>query len=343
MKALLLRAYGDLTVTEMEQPPIGPDDVLVRVRAAGICGSDVHGYDGSSGRRIPPIVMGHEAAGVVERVGDHVTHLKPGERVTFDSTVYCGHCWFCRRGRINLCDQRQVLGVSTGEYRRHGAFAQYIAIPQHIVYPIPDELSFEQAALIESVSIAVHAANLTPIQLGDTAVVVGSGMIGLLMVQALRAAGCTQVVAVDLDDAKLALAQQLGATQCIDAGRMDVVSLVRELTDGRGADIAAEVVGTQPTFTTAVNALRKGGHLVLVGNVTPHVPLPLQQVVTREQTLIGSCASAREYPACIDMVSRGVIQVAPLISATAPLEAGADWFRRLHAREPGLMKVVLQP
>ena len=141
-------------------PAIGDDDVLVRVRACGICGSDIHGYDGSTGRRIPPLVMGHEAAGVIERVGRAAsTAFTAGDRVTFDSTVSCGACDFCRRGQINLCDNRMVLGVSCGDYRRHGAFAEYVAVPARILYKLPDSLPFERAALIEAVSIAVHAVD----------------------------------------------------------------------------------------------------------------------------------------------------------------------------------------
>jgi L-iditol 2-dehydrogenase len=173
MKALLLTEYKVLELTEMPEPPMGPDDVLVRVKACGICGSDIHGFDGSTGRRIPPLVMGHEAAGFVAKTGSNVTQFRVGERVTFDSTVYCGKCYFCRRGAVNLCDNRQVLGVSPGEYRRHGAFAEYVAVPQHITYPIPETLSFEHAAMIEAVSVAVHAVGLTPVRLDDTAVVVG--------------------------------------------------------------------------------------------------------------------------------------------------------------------------
>jgi L-iditol 2-dehydrogenase len=185
----LLKKYMQMEVTDLPTPEIGPDDVLVRVRACGICGSDVHGFDGSTGRRIPPVVMGHEASGVVAGAGSSVKSLREGDRVTFDSTISCGGCFYCRRGNVNLCDNRQVLGVSCGEYRRHGAFAEYVAVPQHIVYLLPESLSFEQAAMIEAVSVAVHAVELTPVSLGDTAVVVGTGMIGRLVVQALRLAG----------------------------------------------------------------------------------------------------------------------------------------------------------
>ncbi len=149
MKALVLTKYNHLEIQEWPRPEIGPDEVLLRVAACGICGSDIHGMDGSTGRRQPPIIMGHEASGTVAEVGGNVRAWKPGDRATFDSTVYCGTCWFCRRGEINLCDNRRVLGVSCDDYRRHGAFAEYVAVPQHILVPLPDNVTFAQAAMIE--------------------------------------------------------------------------------------------------------------------------------------------------------------------------------------------------
>src|ERR1022692_3767961 len=215
MKALVLKDYRRFAVEDFAVPVLQSDEVLVRVRACGICGSDVDGMDGSSGRRIPPIIMGHEAAGEISRVGNKVADWKIGDRVTFDSTVYCGDCWYCRRGKINLCENRRVLGVSCGEYRRHGAFAEYVAVPQRILYRLPDHLSFEQAAMVEAVSVAVHAVKRTPLQDDASVAVVGTGMIGLLVVQALRVAGCKQILAIDLDENRLCLAGKLGATHAL--------------------------------------------------------------------------------------------------------------------------------
>jgi len=335
MNALLLTQYMHLELVEMPVPSIGADDVLVRVRACGICGSDVHGLDGKTGRRIPPLVMGHEAAGEVVATGAAVVDLAPGDRVTFDSTVYCGRCFHCARGEANLCDNREVLGVSPGPYRRHGAFAEYVAVPRRIMYRLPDALSYEQAALIEAVSVAVHAVNLTPIRLGDTAVVVGSGMIGLLAIEAARIAGCTQVIAIDPDDSRLKLAREMGATSTVNPKTGDLPQGI--------ADVAIECVGATDPIRTAIAAVRKGGAVTLVGNVAPNIDLPLQSVVTRQIRLQGSCASNGEYPACIDLMARGAIRVDPLISAVAPLQEGPAWFDRLYRHEPGLMKVILQP
>jgi L-iditol 2-dehydrogenase len=343
MKALVLKEYRQFVVEDFPVPALQPDEVLVRVRACGICGSDVHGMDGSSGRRIPPIVMGHEAAGVIAETGGAVTGWKKGDRVTFDSTVSCGECWYCRRGEINLCENRRVLGVSCGEYRRHGAFAEYVAVPQRILYRLPDNLSFEQAAMVEAVSVAVHAVERTPLSLNATVAVVGTGMIGLLVVQVLRARGCGQIIAIDLDEGKLKLARQFGATHAIQAAESDLQEKIRALTDGRGVDAAFEVVGLPATVKTAVESVRKGGSITLVGNLKPQVDLPLQAVVTRELTLIGTCASAGEYPACLDLIASGKVNVTDFISATPPLEEGAQWFERLYAGEKGLMKVLLRP
>jgi L-iditol 2-dehydrogenase len=242
-----------------------------------------------------------------------------------------------------LCDNRRVLGVSTGEYRRHGAFAEYVAVPQHILYKLPDEVTFAQACMIEPVSIAFHAVRITPLAINDSALVVGSGMIGLMVIQALRVAGCGTIIAVDLDADRLAQACRLGADVGLQSSDDALSEKIKELTHGRGADHAFEVVGITPAIKTAVNNVRKGGTVTLVGNLSPQVELPLQAIVTRELTLYGSCASEGEYPACLEMVARGRVNVDALISASAPLQDGAAWFERLYNREAGLMKVLLEP
>ena len=342
MKALLLTRYMQLEMAELPETKPDVGEVLIRVAACGICGSDVHGYDGSSGRRVPPIVMGHEAAGTVAALGDGVTDFAAGDRVTFDSTVYCGTCAPCRRGEINLCDNRQVLGVSCAEYRRAGAFAEYVAVPSRIVYRLPDGLSFAEAAMLEAAAVAVHAVSLAQSFPESTALVVGVGMIGLLAAQALRAAGCSRVFVADVDGSRLKLAQDLGATAVLSA-ETDIAKQVLQLTGGAGTDVVVEAVGRTETVTASVESVRRGGTVVLVGNISREVSIPLQKVVTRQIRLQGSCASAGEYPRAMELLASGAIQVKPLITAIAPLADGPQWFARLHAREPNLMKVVLVP
>lgn len=343
MKALLLSEYRHLEVADVPRPTPGPSEVLIQVAACGICGSDVHGYDGSSGRRIPPIVMGHEAAGTVAELGEGVTKLALGDRVTFDSTISCGECRYCLRGEINLCNRRQVLGVSCGDYRRAGAFAEFVIVPERVVYRLPASLSFIEAAMLEAVAVALHAAALSNCTSQDTALVIGSGMIGSLTLQALRAAGCSRVFVADVDESRLKLATQLGAAGTLHASGADLVSKIMQVTNGIGVDLAVDAVGISSTVTTAAESVCKGGRVTLVGNISPEVTVPLQKVVSRQIRLQGSCASSGEYPQAIELVARGRIQVKPLISATSPLEDGPRWFERLYAREPNLMKVVLTP
>jgi L-iditol 2-dehydrogenase len=343
MKALLLTEYMHLEMADVAVPSVGPQEVLIRVRSCGICGSDVHGMDGSTGRRIPPIVMGHEAAGVITEVGSAVDNWKPGDRVTFDSTISCGECDFCRRGDVNLCDNRMVMGVSCGDYRRHGAFAEFVAVPARILYRLPDNFPFDHAALIEAVSIAVHAVAITPFTPGDTAAVVGCGMIGQLTIQAAKAAGFTKVFGIDVDDAKLEYAKAAGADATFNSRNCDAPAEIRALTGGHGADAVLEAVGATAPIQTAIAAVRKGGTVTLIGNFSGKIELPLQQVVTRQIRLQGSCASAGEYPKCIELMAAGKIRVDNLISACTPLEGAASWFERLYKHEPNLMKVIVQP
>lgn len=312
-------------------PEIAADEVLIKVRACGICGSDVHGMDGSTGRRIPPIVMGHEAAGDIVAVGSEATEWKPGDRVTFDSTIFCGKCDFCRAGQVNLCDNRQVLGVSCGDYRRQGAFAEFVAVPARVLCRLPDSLTYERAAMVEPVAVAVHGVTRANVQPGDRAVVIGAGMIGLLVVQVLKAFGVREVLAVDIDPNKLKLAEELGADRTAASSA------------GLDLDVAIEAVGITPTVDMAVRSVRKGGRVSLIGNFSPSVELPLQVVVTREISVFGSCASQGDYERSLDLIASGAVKVDSMISARIGLDEAAGYFARLHAAEPGLMKVMVCP
>lgn len=330
MRALQLVAPSTVAVVDLPIPSPGPGEVRLRVKACGICGSDLHGMDGSSGRRIPPLVMGHEASGVIDAAGEGVTDWKPGDRVTFDSTVWCGECGYCREGRMNLCDSRQVVGVACAEFRRDGAFAEYVTIPQRILHRLPDALSFEEAAFAEPVGVALHAVKRAGDLEGATVLVVGAGLIGLLIVQALKRAGAARVIAVDLDEGRLKLAHELGADEVFRGG---------ETPPLLGVDVAMEVVGAAPTVDFAIRSVRKGGRVVLVGNLSPSVPLPLQVVVTRELDVLGSCAIAGEYPEALEAIVSGAIQVKPLISASIHLEDGESAF--VKAKAPGALKVLI--
>ena len=337
MKALLLQAYGEFLYTDVPEPEPAGDEVLVAVEACAICGSDVHGMDGSTGRRIPPVIMGHEAAGTVLRSGPLAKRFAPGDRVAMDSTIPCGTCPPCCRGEINLCDRIRILGVSCGEYRQNGAFAEMVAVPECILYPIPDGVPATQAALAEPLAVALHAIARLPFRPGaeHTAVVFGAGMIGLILVQALKAGGCGRILAVEPVPEKRSRALACGADQALDPGE--------DALAGIQADCSFEAVGFGNATASAAVVLRKGGFSVLVGNLSENVPFPLQTVVTRQLSVLGSCASSGEYPEALRLIADGSIDVRRFISVVAPLSEGAVWFRRLHEGASGLMKVVLHP
>jgi L-iditol 2-dehydrogenase len=347
MKALLLTSPSTLTLTEIDTPEPGAGEVRIQIAACGICGSDVHGYTGSTGRRIPPLVMGHEAAGTIDALGQNVSGKMIGQRVALDSTVFCGTCEFCRNGQENLCTHRQVLGVSCDAYRRQGCFAEYAIVPERCVYPLPDRMSFVAASLLEPLTIGLQAVRLG--SAGPTtrsAIVVGAGMIGLATIVGLKAYGVQRIAAVDLDASRLEEAKEFGADAVFEAGRITAKQLAEwgaSSADTDGADLVLEAVGAAASVETAIHAVTRGGTVVLIGNVSPSVELPLQTVVTRQIRLQGSCASAGCYPEAIELAASGSVDLSRFVSRIAPLNDGADWFERLHKREPGILKVVLQP
>jgi L-iditol 2-dehydrogenase len=268
---------------------------------------------------------------------------QPGDRVTFDSTIYCGQCAYCETGEVNLCDRRQVLGVSCADYRRNGAFAEFVAVPAYVLYRLPDAVSFVEGAMVEPLAVACHAVSRAAVTAETSVVVIGCGVIGLLILQVLRASGCTKIVAADTKPIQLERARQMGAADTVVSASGDVAADILARIGARGADVVYEAVGMGATVDLAARVAAKGGRLVLVGNLEPKVQLPLQAVVTRQLTLVGSAASSGEYPRCLEMIDRGLVDVRSAVSAVAPLAEGPAWFRRLRSGEGDLLRVVLEP
>ncbi|MGC1391341.1 MAG: galactitol-1-phosphate 5-dehydrogenase [Bacteroidales bacterium] len=343
MKALVLERYNKLVYKDVPDPVIKDDEVLVRVKACGICGSDVHGLDGSTGRRIPPMIMGHEASGVIVKTGREVRIWKSGDRVTFDSTVYPLNDWFTLEGLYNLSDNREVLGVSPGSYKRDGAFADLIAIPHHILYKIPENVSFEQAAMVEAVAVALHSMNISGVRTGDKCVVVGAGTIGIFIVKLLKISGASEIIAIDSNPKRLDQSMLAGADHTFSSTEENLEEKILSLTNIRGADISFEAVGKSESVNIAIDVLRKRGKTVLVGNISPTINFPLQKVVTRELQVLGSCAIRGEYETVLNLLETEKIGVDDQISAIVPLSDGALWFEKLHNKENGLNKVILVP
>jgi L-iditol 2-dehydrogenase len=342
LKALLYTSPYTLEYTDWPEPQVGDDDILVRVKACGICGSDVAGHTGRTGRRLPPLIMGHEAAGVVERMGRNVTGFAPGDRICFDSTVYCNQCPACKKGMYNRCVKRQVLGVSVPEFKRHGAFAEFVAVPHWICAKLPEGMSFVQACLLEPASIGTHAANRPPLSKGDTTAVLGAGTIGLFILQAARLRGA-KVIACDINDFRLDLAKKVGADACVNSAKANLNDEIQKRTDGRGADVTFEAVGFGETFRQAISITKTGGAIVAVGNLQKETEFNLQELVSRELAFIGSYASAGEFRTCIDLIASGKINVGPLVSEVLPLQEGPAAFKRLLEGKENLLKIVLEP
>ena len=341
MKALVMEQYRDFNLRAWDIPQISDTQVLVKVKACAICGSDVGGSDSRNGRRIPPIIMGHEASGVIVELGSAVKNWKVGQRVTFDSTEYCGECRFCRAGMINLCSNRKVLGVSCDEYRRHGAMAEYVAIEARTLYALPDSVSFAEAALVEPLSIGVHAAAISPIKMGDTVLINGAGTIGLMTLLAVKASGASRIIVADIQENKLALARAMGATDTVNNASADVPEYCRSVTNGDGVDLVFDAVGVEATVTAGIYSLRKGGCIVDIGNMSKEINFPLQYCITRQIRLQGSCASSGEYDICLNMIAGHKVDLTPFLRETMPLEQGKEAFQRFFDREPGLLKIIL--
>ncbi len=343
MKALIFTKPYCLEYSDFPQPVLGNDDVLIRVNACGICGSDVQGFTGTTGRRIPPLIMGHEAAGVIEDFGKNVTDFKKGDRVCFDSTVYCNKCGPCLKGYFNRCENRQVLGVSTPAFKRHGAFAEYVAVPWWIVAKIPDNISFIHAALLEPVSIGMHAANRASISADDTVVVIGAGPIGIFILQACKLQSVKKVIACDINEFRLNVALELGADYVVNPLKSDIKEAIFKQTENKGANVTFEAVGYAKTFQDAISVTRIGGCVVAVGNLENKAEFDLQQFIARELTFIGSYASSGEFRDCINLVASEKIKVEPLISDVLPLSDGPRAFDRLLKAQENLLKIILEP
>jgi 6-hydroxycyclohex-1-ene-1-carbonyl-CoA dehydrogenase len=338
MKAAVFHGNGKpLTIEEMPAPEPKEGEIVMRVAACGLCHTDLHYLDhGVATFKAPPIILGHEAAGTVARLGPGVTGFKDGEHVLAPSVWACGRCRFCRAGRENLCTDLVMPGNHT-----HGAFAEFLAVPAKELVRLPPDLPLERACVIaDAVSTPYHAVKQRGrVRAGDTVAVVGCGGVGLNVVQCAAAAGAT-VIAVDLNDARLDLARQLGACHALNPGKLDRVDKeVRKLTDG-GVDVAFEVVGNPKTIDLAFNLIRKGGRLVVIGFSHDPAPINVAKLMFYELELVGSLGcGAGLYPEIVAQVAAGRIRLEPILSGTFPLERINEGFDHLR-RGDGVRWVV---
>jgi L-iditol 2-dehydrogenase len=338
MKAMVFDGPGRMPVRERHEPVAGPGDVVVEVRAAGVCGSDVHGYTGASGRRTPGIVMGHEAAGVVQAVGDGVTSVASGDRVVIGSIMSCGRCGPCLAGGSNVCVQRRLVGIHVD-----GAYAERVVVPDRVLLRIPDALSFEAAALTEPLAIAMHAVHLAEAARRDRVVIIGSGPIGLLILAMLRSGDAGTITVVDRSRHRLDAALALGADAARRVGAHDAGPDAHAMEAGAAATLVFEAVGIGDTLVQAIAWAGASAHVICVGNATPMLDLPIQEVVSRELTVRGSYGYDTEFEPAAEHLAAGRIDAAALIERRAPLAEGPTIFGDLADGRLEAIKVVLHP
>lgn len=343
MKALVLKEYGNIVYTDVPDPaPCGADDVTVAIRACGICGSDVAGMAGRTGRRIPPVIMGHESTGVIHAVGSAVTGFVPGDRVAISASQFCGVCDMCRNGRTNMCVLHRVLGISCADYKLDGAYAQFTRVPARTVFHLPEGVSFVEGALLEPLANAVHGVTAAGRTFDAPVLVYGCGTIGLMAIQALRAYRCPRIIAVDTNADKRALALRCGAHVALGAEGENVVARVMEETNGAGVTLCVECVGVEATLRTALSCLSNGGMASVVGLLEQQITVPMQRVVTGEITIRGSFTyTADDFRESIRLIRSREVDPSLCVSDIVPLSRGAEAFERLRLGKENLVKLVL--
>ena len=347
MRAAVLHAPADLRVEQVAVPVAGPGEVLVKVAAAGICGSDI-GRVMVTGTYHFPTIPGHEFAGVVEAVGDGVDRLRPGDRVAVAPLMPCFRCAWCDAGKFSLCDDYDFLGS-----RSDGAFAQYLKAPARNVLKVPDNVSLEVAATIEPAAIILHGIHKLDLKLGDAVAVVGCGALGFFALQFARLSGAQPLIAIDVDEDKLALARTVGADLCINPARQDPVAAVKAATGGRGVALSLECAGSAAGRDAAILVAAKQGTVMLYGTAYGDVTIAekaFARMVREELAVVGSWNSyslpfpGKEWFDIMELLRTGRLDVEPLISHRATLEEAPAIFRALKARTFGpYHKILFKP
>ncbi len=342
MKAMVLRKKRVLRMEERRKPSPGPREVLVRVRAVGVCGSDVHYYvDGGIGSRQveKPMLLGHEFAGEVAELGQGVKGFKVGERVVVEPGHTCGTCEFCRGGKYNLCPEVVFCGTPPVD----GALCEYIVKPAYCVFKMLAGLSFAEAAMIEPLACAMHAVERGRVRAGESVAVLGVGPIGQLVVQAARAAGAARVYVADLMPGRVKLAKKLGANEGGVARKDNMIGKILDWTDGRGVDVAFEASGDFEPPAQTIDIAARGGRVVLIGlGAKRKVPIDTIQAIGKELDILTIFRFRDMYPRAIELVAAGAIKLKPLITHRFPLERTEEAYKLVHSRKAGVLKAMIE-
>jgi len=333
MRALVFEGPGDVQFKDIPVPEISGDEVLIRTSYAAVCGTDAHMLEGAFPAKTG-IVMGHEASGVVEAVGDRVTHLTPGQPVVASPIVVCGRCKPCRSGRYNVCRHRRHLGIEAD-----GVYAEFFKLPGYSVFPAPDGLDPKEAALVEPAAVGYHAvcrAQPTP---SETVVIIGDGPIGLFILESVVAFGAQRIILSGHRKRRLELAAELGAHRVVRPPEDDLKAIVMEETDGAGADLVIEAAGRPETIAESVHLTRSAGRIMMVGIPGELIPFDFIDLVRREVDLLTSDASlfATELPH--ELVAKRILDAGPLITHTFPFDQAIDAIRASKGQDA--IKVVV--
>lgn len=340
MKALLYKGPKQLQIVDLPKPVPGKSEVLLKIRACGICGSDVHGYLGLTGRRIAPMVMGHEFSGEIESLGDQTSgKFAVGDRVTVQPVNFCGTCPACKRGQTNICENKSFFGVMDV----NGAFQEYLCVPEHLLYHLPKRISFEEGALIEALAVAWCGVNKAGSLTDKNVLIIGGGPIGQLVLMAVKNQKPRKIVLSDLSETRLQTGKKIGADAVIRPENGDFANQTEKLFCGEKADVSIEAVGIGPTVSEALTALKAQGTCIWIGNNVKKIDLDMQLVVTREIKILGSYIySHEEFGKTIDFMDRAGIDFTPLISEVISIEEAPAFFAALTTETDRYMKVIVR-
>jgi len=340
MKAAVLHKPLDMRIEDIDIPQIGPHDVLIRMKRVGVCGSDVHFYrEGRIGSFVveESLILGHECSGEIAEVGDEVIHLKAGQRVVVEPGFVCGKCHYCRGGRYNLCKEVRFYGAPPFD----GTFAEYAAAPEQNVYLMPDDMSFEEGAMIEPLAVGMMAAKMGRVRVHDIVAVLGAGPIGQMALQAVETHGVLETYVTDVIDYRLDYAEKYGAKAIINAAEENVIDRIMELTNGEGVDVVIDASGAIPAILQSLDIAKPGGRIVLVGYPTKDIPLPLTKVIANELSLQGIHRYANVFLTAIRAVSSGKAVVKPFATHVFPLQRILDGFKTHINKIGNPMKVQI--
>ena len=339
MKAAIWQGGTNFRIEDIPKPQVKNNEVLVRVKSVGICGSELHAYEGVSERRKPPLVMGHEFSGEVIEIGKDVQNLQSSDRIVVDPITHCGVCEQCLRGQGNVCHNVSLIGLHTS-----GAFAEYVPAPAINCYKLPNDVSFEEGSMVEPLSVAIRAINRSPVIVGDTVAIIGAGIIGLMALQAAKTAGAGRIFVTDTLDYRLNLAKKLGANFTVNAKVDDPVESIKKATDGRGVDTVLEAVGLEITVQQAIKMANIGGKVTIIGMLAKTMTVDILSTVVKELSVKGSYAyTPDDFRRAYNFIKDRKVDVKPLITNILPLDEVRKGFELLHEKKEGVLKVLLKP